>query len=667
MNKSDSRLGQGHHRLPSRVSTAPLKRGAACLNCRFYKIKCDGQRPQCTPCATHPKDDPCEYQDGPRSRSKALEDRITFLESRIFELEHPDQTPSMELLQPYRASSLPSSLGLEITKQSDLSPMSQIDAQSLGPSPTQSSPNSIQPHLDASPPVEEELPLPVVESLVDLFMPHAAEVGFFLNRPTFRAAALNTSASSGSPARPLMSLLYAVCLWGDRIRKFHDPAQTRTFEAKALRYAMSDLTNTNPQPNQTLHLIQTNVLLAYYYASLSRLSEASYFVCGATTLALSAGFNRAVDTVHDAVAYGERIDAFWTVVGLSRTIAVLVRIKGEKSLCEMLEIIGANGDVPWPLEEEEYSQGRLPERSHHQRVPSFIHGTVSPQDGGNAIRVLETKASLLLNEAVLFITRWEVEDHAPLMEAYSRLTTLYAHLHSHNKRLHYLDNLDRMAPRLLSALSMLEASGLILYNAFANSDASYRSATLKAAMSILHPGSYDVLEAPIVNPIMGFAWHKAVSTLLEELQRLHTTGQGDFDEQTIQRYIERGRNFLQHHATTNPIIREYALEGKRRSSPITSPVSPVDMFLKQQRSSSFHHSTRPSSAASDAPFANAFPVTSIDTSGIFSTRTHSPTSSMSETPSDWSNSGVAATNGSGGYGQQFIFDARHPPPALNML
>ncbi|KAJ6579080.1 hypothetical protein DFH09DRAFT_1360942 [Mycena vulgaris] len=74
----------------------PLKRGRACMNCRFLKIKCDGQKPTCGPCRTHPKDDECEYSHGPaRSRTKALEDTFLRLEKRLHELEHPEQfTPS---------------------------------------------------------------------------------------------------------------------------------------------------------------------------------------------------------------------------------------------------------------------------------------------------------------------------------------------------------------------------------------------------------------------------------------------------------------------------------------------------------------------------------------------------------------------------------------------
>nr|GAT54467.1 predicted protein [Mycena chlorophos] len=91
------------------------------MNCRFLKIvrilsflrlafahsrqKCDGAKPICGPCLRAPKDDECEYADGPtRSRTKALEDTVQRLEARLHELEHPDETtPSITLYDPYSA------------------------------------------------------------------------------------------------------------------------------------------------------------------------------------------------------------------------------------------------------------------------------------------------------------------------------------------------------------------------------------------------------------------------------------------------------------------------------------------------------------------------------------------------------------------------------------
>ncbi|KAJ7863312.1 hypothetical protein B0H14DRAFT_474920 [Mycena olivaceomarginata] len=102
------------------MMSRPLKRGRACMNCRFLKIKCDGIKPICGPCQKHPKDDECEYSDGPaRSRTKALEDTVQRLEARLHELEHSEDTvkhpgrslssssPESQCLAPLSPSSTP--------------------------------------------------------------------------------------------------------------------------------------------------------------------------------------------------------------------------------------------------------------------------------------------------------------------------------------------------------------------------------------------------------------------------------------------------------------------------------------------------------------------------------------------------------------------------------
>ncbi|EEB90774.1 hypothetical protein MPER_10976, partial [Moniliophthora perniciosa FA553] len=63
-----------------------LRRGKACLNCRFLKIKCDGVKPTCGPCIRVPKDDPCEFTDGP-SRTVMLQENLARLQARVRELE----------------------------------------------------------------------------------------------------------------------------------------------------------------------------------------------------------------------------------------------------------------------------------------------------------------------------------------------------------------------------------------------------------------------------------------------------------------------------------------------------------------------------------------------------------------------------------------------------
>lgn len=113
-----------------------LKRGMACLICRYVDSpvffclsltpftlqtgkdckrcsglsnrciltlsqKCDGVRPTCGSCRGYTDD--CHYEgDQKHSKIMELEETVSRLESRIHELEHPDQiTPSVLLHHPY--------------------------------------------------------------------------------------------------------------------------------------------------------------------------------------------------------------------------------------------------------------------------------------------------------------------------------------------------------------------------------------------------------------------------------------------------------------------------------------------------------------------------------------------------------------------------------------
>jgi hypothetical protein len=83
------------------VSTWSSSRNTRVINTNPQK--CDGNKPVCGPCRRHPKEDECEYSDGPgRSRTKALEEQVLRLEARLQELENPEATtPSVKLHDPY--------------------------------------------------------------------------------------------------------------------------------------------------------------------------------------------------------------------------------------------------------------------------------------------------------------------------------------------------------------------------------------------------------------------------------------------------------------------------------------------------------------------------------------------------------------------------------------
>lgn len=106
-------------------------------------------KPICGPCRKSPKDDECEYSDGPaRSRTKALEDTVQRLEARLHELEHPEHTtPSVTLYDPYAPPPPPPQLTI-----SPLFPGS--SSSSLPSTPFHQLPRVLSP-MNSSPPASQ--------------------------------------------------------------------------------------------------------------------------------------------------------------------------------------------------------------------------------------------------------------------------------------------------------------------------------------------------------------------------------------------------------------------------------------------------------------------------------------------------------------------------------
>jgi hypothetical protein len=362
--------------------------------------------------------------------------------------------------------------------------------------------------------VEEEPPLDAIHLLLDFFLPHACEVGFFLDPQSFSTAVLQPPSTS-SYSRPCPALLYSVYLWGNYLSQYHDVAQEKTFESRALRHCALDLASSS-HPDRVLHSIQANVLLAYHYLKNARLSEAVYFASGAATLITSAGLQNRVSKLpppRSSIEAGERVDAFWTVFSLTRMLAIVAR-PAMPSLCALLEVLGCDADVPWPSPSNMYHKGIYPTSLQTGSVAAaFMQGFESADTACDSILVLEDKASLILNEATSLVSRWELEEDRTesLISSHQRLCHLVTNLRNAIPRLHHLAASDATQARLLAVGSMIEAAGVALFQLFAVSDQSYRTACVKAAASILNPVGIEVLRLPHVSPIMGLLWLMSIT------------------------------------------------------------------------------------------------------------------------------------------------------------
>ena len=75
-----------------RPPRAPLKRGTACLNCRQRRVRCSGQKPQCSQCRDYELG--CEYNETrPTTKVKALEEKVAKLSNMLRSYQMGNVTP----------------------------------------------------------------------------------------------------------------------------------------------------------------------------------------------------------------------------------------------------------------------------------------------------------------------------------------------------------------------------------------------------------------------------------------------------------------------------------------------------------------------------------------------------------------------------------------------
>ncbi|KAJ4474290.1 hypothetical protein J3R30DRAFT_3707084 [Lentinula aciculospora] len=350
--------------------TKQLRRGKACLNCRFHKIKCDGVKPVCGSCTRLPREEDCEYAGGP-SRTKELEQRVTRLKARVRELESPEITGS-GLADSYFTMdtggllSLPGSVAHSNSDHSSSSPRSNYDPLLGSPEPSVS----------------------IITMLLNNFLPSATQFGFFLHLERFRSAAL-LKAPFGDSSRPSPALLNTTYLWGAHLSPVDALRSNETvFLNRALQQVSIEIPSAIHSA-QIMHTVQAEVLLSTYFFRKNQLLEAEFHLNGAVSLAQSAGlhqirsdrvFSSPVVSVlletemflpppRDVIEEGERINGFWAVYCLHRLISITL---GNASQCfGGLDTPSLEIDTPWPRDYDLglYNGGIF----RHSTIDCFIH------------------------------------------------------------------------------------------------------------------------------------------------------------------------------------------------------------------------------------------------------------------------------------------------------
>lgn len=281
---------------------------------------------------------------------------------------------------------------------------------------------------------------------MNIFLPHAGQLGFSLHVPRFLSS-LNLPPSH--PGRPHPALLYSIYVWALRLSHCPDSVQ---LEPRFLARAISALTDAlgDFDARTRTHALQAEVLLAQYFFCLGRFLEGRYHANAAVSLALSCdlhairaaggapaglaslvGIHGIFDLAapRDVIEEGERVNAFWAVFNIDRCWSFAVG--SPPILCDDAAL-GTQIDTPWPLEMEDYelvrcarappllrlalqgpltfSAHQLPDDRAHsstKTIQSFLDRHVVPsQSSGQSGPALRVKASALFERVARLATRY---------------------------------------------------------------------------------------------------------------------------------------------------------------------------------------------------------------------------------------------------------------------
>ncbi|KAJ6472304.1 hypothetical protein C8R47DRAFT_725896 [Mycena vitilis] len=509
------------------TNSSSLSRGQACFSCKRRKMRCDGAKPICGQCERGRRREDCEYTQGQgRARVEILQESISRVESRIYELEHPQeiQQPEVQLRQPYQAGSYP----------------------------TVSEPWA----------VATEPPPDMLQKLVDLFLSYSSECGFFLSRSRFRTSALLRQ-PFGHHARPSPALISAVYLWGLRLSQ-QAPliAQEPIFLSRTLDFTAKGLSGDHPQ--KIMHNLQAEILLGYYLFSSGRFLEGKYHTASAMSLGLSSGLHLVrsangpasiLPPANDAVEEGERILACWSGAILDKAWAVA--LSEDPHLDHHRQNYAV--DTPWPLEMDDYEKGKLsPTTLYSNTVDTFING--ASMDTGMSTIAMLSKASVLWQRADHLARNW-TPDMTVFQNSFAALDTL---IDGFRAALIPPNRIPFSTPAMTRALvvshsiahtAVIQLHGIAPLRADHNS----RHKSLVAATSVLNIiVSVPFQHFAFINPIMGTVWLAACQVLVDEIYELRTqraASRPGGEENQLMGLLTRTADVLASLAGTCPLLK----------------------------------------------------------------------------------------------------------------
>ncbi|KAJ7261011.1 hypothetical protein C8J57DRAFT_1184378 [Mycena rebaudengoi] len=523
---------------PGKSHGQPLRRGKACLNCRYVLVQFKFNRPICGPCVRVPKDDPCEFTDS-GSRTLELQETVFRLQSRLNQLEGGPSNPTSfggyrspatdfsARSSPFSGSSAGQffwplfSIRLKLSPGSRSSPHSSSENSFLG---------------------SEEPPLVMIQMLLQYFLPHATQFGFFLHIERFRASTL-LSLPFGDDRRPSPALLCVVYLWGVHLSQTQPLMSSENLFLKRAQESISTEISASTSPTHFLHTIQAQVLLSTYLFRNKRFLEAEFHANGAATLALGYQLHKIRTTrprsppllgvpvlmelypgpPRDPVEEGERIRGFWVVACLQSNLNIALHSTISTSC--ILASPGTDIDTPWPLEISDYEGGRLPRGYRGQETVK--HFLTDDPPAQSPICTLHAQASVLLHRASRLASN--SSPNLPPQELAS-YTTSYTWLDRRITRfwetlppLYTFYAYPAAARTLVVAHALTAAAAIKLHRATSTPDREAPNKCIFAARTILAClGDRQIPDLVCAHPIVGALCMLACRVLIDEIRKAHS-------------------------------------------------------------------------------------------------------------------------------------------------
>ncbi|KAF9444274.1 hypothetical protein P691DRAFT_677919 [Macrolepiota fuliginosa MF-IS2] len=472
-----------------------LKKGRACANCRRRKMRCDGLQPICGSCMRTDKAEDCEYTTGSeRSTSQKLEEEIERLQTKLRHLQTPSQpTQSLTLQQPYAPES-----------------------RSRLPSPDLKEP-----------------PQYITQILVDIFLAHGSQYGFFLHPGRFRSSVF-FSGPVGHGSRPSPSLLSVMYLLG--IHLSQDPEIKRhekTYFDFALHQVAQDTVSITSQVQHRLHVIQAEVILSHYFFSNKRMLEGKYHLNSAYSLCIASGIHKmktsnplgcTLPPANDDIEEGERVNACWAIFTLDKGWAGVMNYTPNFS---SPNVGGVRIDTPFPREIEEYESGHY--RCERREAAALNNFIANSEHRGETLtsRTFHVKAAFLYEQA-----RALSQASTTQLSGKQQCEFTDSFLHFRNLAMGFKSSLPPFETWLRNpnmdivrtayvACTLLDAA-LIRFHGIAAAQGDEKAPQLRmiSAQETFN-NSIRLMGASwnfgFLDPIIGFAWREAFDVLLEEL------------------------------------------------------------------------------------------------------------------------------------------------------